>query len=110
MPGRILFADWATESAIEERVHSGATIKGTRLTGSFDWQAFRDRNPESLVMAVVRDGVPTIVAADQPASGRPGDVVISLTAPATTTPSVAPDHDDGDSDGADDGDSDGAED
>ena len=82
MPGRILFADWATEAAIEERVRQGAVIKGTRLTDSFGWNEYGEQYPEALVMALVRDGVPTIVAADQSVVGRAGDVVISLTLPA----------------------------
>ena len=84
VPGRILFADWATAQAIEDRVARGSVIKGTGLTETFDWSAFVDRNPEWLVLALVRDGVPIIAAADQPAIGRPGDVVVSLTAPSST--------------------------
>ena len=79
MPGRLLFAPWATERAIDERIDNGSVIKGTGLTEAFDWDAFCEKNPDSLVLALVRDGVPTIVAAEQPVTGRPGDVVISLT-------------------------------
>jgi hypothetical protein len=83
-PGRVLFAPWATEAAIEERVAAGAVIKGTGLTEAFDLDAFREHYPDALVLAAVRDGVPTISAADQPLTARPGDVVISLAEPSTT--------------------------
>lgn len=84
MPGRLLFAPWATEAAIEERVEAGGSIRGTRLTDAFDWRAYRERNPDSLVMVIVRNGVPIIVPADQPVAGRAGDVVIALTSPNGT--------------------------
>ncbi len=79
MQGRILFAEWATERAIEERVERGATIKGTKLTEAFDFDAFQKKNPGALVMAFVRNGAPIIAPADQLTAGKPGDVVVSLT-------------------------------
>lgn len=81
LPGRVLFAEWATEDAIELRVEAGAGVKGTRLTDSFDWDAFRHRNPDALVLALVRDGRPVIAGAADRLQPRPGDVVISLVFP-----------------------------
>jgi NhaP-type Na+/H+ or K+/H+ antiporter/Trk K+ transport system NAD-binding subunit len=81
LPGRVLFADWATEEAIETRVEAGASVKGTRLSESFDWAAYRHRNPDSLVLAVVRDGRPVIAGAADRVQPRPGDVVIGLVFP-----------------------------
>src|SRR5690606_31055064 len=55
LPGRVLFADWATEEAIETRLQAGAAVKATRLPEAFDWDAYRHRNPDALPMAVVRN-------------------------------------------------------
>lgn len=82
MPGRLLFEEWATDKAIEDRVAEGATIRATKLTRSFDWAAYRERNPEALVMILLRQGSPVIVPADQSVTGRPDDVVIALKKPA----------------------------
>ena len=81
LAGRVLFADWATEEAIELRVEAGAAVKGTRLTESFDWDAFRHRNPDALLLALVRAGRPMIAGAADRLQPRPGDVVISLVFP-----------------------------
>src|SRR5690606_28563407 len=81
LAGRVLFADWATEEAIDLRVEAGAAVKGTRLTGSFDWDAFRHRNPDALLLALVRGGRPMIAGAADRLQPRPGDVVISLVFP-----------------------------
>lgn len=81
LPGRVLFADWATEDAIERRVSAGAEVKGTRLTASFDWDAYRHRNPDALLLALVRDGRPLIAGAVDRSAPRPGDIVVSLVFP-----------------------------
>lgn len=80
-PGRVLFAEWATEEAIELRVEAGATVRGTRLSASFGWDAYRHRNPDALLLAVVRDGRPLIAAAADRLQPRARDVVISLVFP-----------------------------
>ena len=81
VPGRLLFSKSATEREIERRVAEGGAIKATRLTDSFDWDAYKEHNPGSLVMVIVRGDTPIVVAADQAVSGRPGDAVVSLTMP-----------------------------
>jgi NhaP-type Na+/H+ or K+/H+ antiporter len=81
LAGRVLFADWATEDAIERRVSAGAEVKGTRLTASFDWDAYRHRNPDALLLVLVRDGRPLIAGAVDRSTPRPGDIVISLVFP-----------------------------
>lgn len=83
LPGRVLFADWATEEAIETRVEAGAEVRGTRLSETFDWDAYRHRNPDALVLALVRDGRPIIAGAGDRLQPRPGDVVISLVFPVS---------------------------
>ena len=80
-PGRVLFAEWASEEAIELRVEAGATVRGTRLSASFGWDDYRHRNPDALVLALVRDGRPLIAAAADRLQPKPGDVVISLVFP-----------------------------
>ncbi len=80
-PGRILFAEWASEEAIELRVEAGATVRGTKLTPSFGWDLYRHRNPDALVLALVRGGRPLIAAAADRLQPRAGDVVISLVFP-----------------------------
>lgn len=84
LPGRVLFAHWATEEAIEMRVEAGAGVKGTRLSGSFGWDTYRHRNPDALVLALVRDGRPVIAGAADRLRPRPGDVVISLVFPVAS--------------------------
>jgi len=81
LPGRVLFADWATEDTIEARVEAGARVKGTRLSDSFDWDAYSHRNPDALVLALVRGDRPVIVGAADAVQPKPGDVVISLVFP-----------------------------
>ena len=81
LPGRVLFADWATEEAIETRLQAGAAVKATRLTEAFDWDAYRHRNPDALLMAVVRNGRPIIAGAADKLQPRPGDVVVGLVFP-----------------------------
>lgn len=80
-PGRILFAPWATERAIDERVAAGARVKATRLGAEFGWDEYRSRNPEALVLVVVREGRPLIAGATDGPSARSGDVVVALTGP-----------------------------
>ena len=81
LPGRVLFADWATAEAIEMRLEAGAAVKATRLTDAFDWDAYRHRNPDALVMALVRNGRPIIAGAADKLQPRPGDVVVGLVFP-----------------------------
>ena len=81
LPGRLLFAPWATDQAIEDLVASGARVKGTRLGAEFGWEDYQARNPDALVLVVVRDGHPQIVGAADPPVPRSGDVVVALTGP-----------------------------
>jgi NhaP-type Na+/H+ or K+/H+ antiporter len=83
LPGRHLFAPWATAAAIDARVEGGARVKATRLTDAFDWDAYRHRNPDALPMVLVRDGAPVVVPADREVRPRPGDVVVALAFPET---------------------------
>jgi hypothetical protein len=80
-PGRLLFAPWATDQAIEDRVAGGARVKGTRLGAEFGWEEYQARNPDALVLVLVRDGHPRIVGAADPPVPRAGDVVVALTGP-----------------------------
>jgi NhaP-type Na+/H+ or K+/H+ antiporter len=77
--GRILFAAWATEAAIEARVAAGAQVKGTALTASFDWGDYCRVHPGALVLALLRGGRPIIAGAHEHLRPRSGDVVIGLT-------------------------------
>ena len=60
---------------------SGARVKGTRLGAEFGWEDYQARNPDALVLVVVRDGHPQIVGAADPPVPRSGDVVVALTGP-----------------------------
>ena len=78
--GRWLFADAVTYATLAQRFAAGATVKATKLTKSFDYQAFRDMYGESAIplFVVTEKGTLNVVTADQPVEPLPGQTLISL--------------------------------
>jgi len=78
--GRWLFAEAVTYATLSQRFAAGATVKATKLTKSFDYQAFCDMYGESAIplFVVTEKGALNVVTADQPIGPAPGQTLISL--------------------------------
>lgn len=88
--GRWLFAADATEERLEALVAGGMTVKSTKLTESFDYQAFRQRNSGAMPLFLVGEQRRLIVlATDQKVEPRAGHIIVALVPPARETPPVA---------------------
>jgi len=78
--GRWLFGEAVTYATLAQRFGTGATVKATKLTDSFDYQAFRDMYGESAIplFVITEKGALNVVTADQPVEPAPGQTLISL--------------------------------
>jgi NhaP-type Na+/H+ or K+/H+ antiporter len=78
--GRWLFGEAVTYATLSQRFAAGATVKTTKLSKSFDYQAFRDMYGESAVplFVISEKGTLSVVTADQPIVPTPGQTLISL--------------------------------
>lgn len=74
---------WPTYAAIEKRVADGATIRATRLSEKFDWEAFSARNGDAQPLLLIRDGSVVLPEVGHHLAPRPGDVLVALSNGAT---------------------------
>jgi NhaP-type Na+/H+ or K+/H+ antiporter len=83
MSGRYLFHKEATYSNLAYRMAAGATIKKTKITEEFTYEAFRKRHGDSaLLLFVITTNKQLLVsAADEPLKPKPGQTVIALVDP-----------------------------
>lgn len=81
--GRFLFRSDATYKTLADRFAAGATLKGTRLTDEFDFDAFRRHyGDHALPLFVIRGSRDVaVVTATDPPTVKPGHVLISLVDP-----------------------------
>jgi NhaP-type Na+/H+ or K+/H+ antiporter len=77
--GRIAFGPEATLDWLQNQLQAGARVRSTKLTEQFGARAFRERNPDALVLFVLGpDQVLQIAAADQEPQLRAGATVVWL--------------------------------
>lgn len=89
LQGRLLFNPNATFEIIDDLMAAGATIRATKLTPEFDFAAFRQRaGEEAMLLLVVDGGRIHVVAADEKASPRAGQTIVSLSLPVTSAPTA----------------------
>lgn len=80
LQGRLLFAPHATYAYIDERINQGATVRRTRLTEKFDYQAYRSMYGDRALslFLINRAGELVIFTADNQPVPREGHTLISL--------------------------------
>ena len=90
--GHFLFAENAHYNALSTLLDSGATIKTTRLSAQFDYDAFQAYYQYSALplFVMTSSGNLLIWTADQPLSPTPGQRIVSLI-PAATLATVSSD-------------------
>jgi NhaP-type Na+/H+ or K+/H+ antiporter len=78
---RLLFRHNATVASMTDLIEAGASVRPTKLTPEFTFEAFKARFGDSaIVMFVVQEnGRVQVVTADAPVTPKPGQTVISLT-------------------------------
>jgi hypothetical protein len=76
--GRILFAKGASFNALSQRFREGMEIKVTSLSGAFDYEAFRERYPDSLLLFAKAGNVLRISVAGEKLEPKPGQKVIAV--------------------------------
>ena len=81
--GRTLFAEGASSQALEARIASGAVVRRTPLSETFDFAAWRRRyGPDALVLARLREnGKLEWNTTESELEAAPGDILIGLTDP-----------------------------
>jgi NhaP-type Na+/H+ or K+/H+ antiporter len=84
--GRVLFESGMTYQKLDEAFKSGATVKATSLSEQFTLESLSAQHGEVIPLFLVSPtGVVTVFATDKRPTGRPGQVVVSLTLPTATT-------------------------
>lgn len=78
--GRWLFGDEYTYVALSDRCNTGAVIKATPLSESFDYAAFQSRYGETAVplLVITESRRLNVITADQKLAPQPGQTLISL--------------------------------
>ncbi len=77
--GRMLFGADQTYRTLNRRFEAGAVVKSTKLSETFDYEAFRERYGDSArLLFVVDGGALKISVAGEKLSPRPGQAVIAL--------------------------------
>lgn len=86
--GRLLFGPRASFGFIQKRMEMGATIKTTRLSEEFDWQAFQSLYGETcLPLFIVRSETQLeVVVTDIPQEPEIGQSIIALVDPGENDP------------------------
>ena len=82
--GRLLFSSALTHHELTHRFESGSTIKATKLTAQFDYQAFlnhQDNNKAVPLLLIDELRNLKVFTASQELLPRPGDTLISLVEP-----------------------------
>ncbi|REK38403.1 MAG: hypothetical protein DWQ45_04685 [Planctomycetota bacterium] len=76
---RRLFNADATYGSLQSRMARGETVKATRLTEEFDYDAFQDYYGEEMTPLFVCEGKRlSVVSDDAPVSAKPGQTVVAL--------------------------------
>ena len=80
LQGRWLFGSEYTFAALSHRCNTGAVIKATPLSESFDYAAFESRYGETAVplFVITESRRLNVITAEQPPTPRPGQTLISL--------------------------------
>ncbi len=81
--GRLLFRSDATLAEIDSLLSRGASVRSTKLTDEFDFEAYRARYGEAslpLILVPEKGRLVVVVAGDEP-EPRPGQTLISLVLP-----------------------------
>jgi NhaP-type Na+/H+ or K+/H+ antiporter len=87
LSGRTLFGADLTYDFFNRSLLQGATIKMTRLSESFDYQAFQARNGDrARLLFIVEDKRSTVATEDAKISPKPGQAIICLILPGEPTP------------------------
>jgi len=83
--GRVLFGDDATCEYLSDQFSGGATVKATKLTDEFDYEAFVGLHGDQAMpmFAITESGVLRVATADKPLAPRSGQVVVSLFRPVS---------------------------
>ncbi len=91
LTGRILFRKGAGAAHLEELESEGAVVKRTKLSGSFDAKAFRERHGEEvIILFVLREtGELLVPTSDNPPVLKKGDTLIILLPQGRTAPEKA---------------------
>jgi NhaP-type Na+/H+ or K+/H+ antiporter len=77
--GRFLFGKDVTYRDVTDRFAEGASVKATRLTGEFDFDAFTARDPSALPLCLVdENGKVAVFAADAKPRPKAGQKLISV--------------------------------
>lgn len=86
MRGRNLFAAEATYEGLEQRFAQGQTVKATKLSPEFDYEAFRERyGKEALPLFLVTEsGTLVVCTAEKKLSPKAGQTLICLVDPNRT--------------------------
>lgn len=90
--GRWLFAADATEERLEALVADGMTVRSTKLTETFDYPAFRQRNSGAMPLFLMDDQRRlSVLATDLKVEPRAGYTIVALVPPAKEAPPAATD-------------------
>lgn len=67
LEGRNLFGNAITYDRLDKLLESGWSIRQTRLTASYTWDGFKEKNPEAIVLFFIRNKGPlnVVVAGDK---------------------------------------------
>lgn len=77
--GRLLFDERATYENLTQRFDAGAQLKSTNLTETFDYERFKERYPDAVLLFVIEgDGRLSVFTEDDPPEPGPGDKVIAI--------------------------------
>ena len=81
--GRFLFADGATYAHLATRFQEGAVAKRSRLTGEYDFEAFRRQYGDTAIplFVIKESGELGVITATSPPAPKSGQVLISLVDP-----------------------------
>lgn len=75
----MLFDERATYENLTQRFDAGAQLKSTNLTETFDYERFKERYPDAVLLFVIEgDGRLSVFTEDDPPEPGPGDKVIAI--------------------------------
>ncbi len=86
--GRLAFSNLLGHGGLEERFRDGAELKSTKLSDKFDYAAFQARYGHVLpLFRISKAGDLSVVAGDAITEPRPGETLLALVDPVSSTES-----------------------
>jgi len=77
--GRYVFGREVSFDDVSRMFDAGASVRVTKLTPEFDYQAFTARNPDALPFCIIDEvGRTTVFAADADPKPRPGQKIVAI--------------------------------